>query len=539
MNERVLIFGIDGGTWSVLQPAMDQGYMPFLKSMVASGASGILESTLPAITPAAWGTFQTGVNPSANGVFDFAYWDKKTKESHYVTSRTLKPTLWEFASQAGKRVAIINVPMTYPPRAINGYTITGILTPSLKSDFTYPSSFKEELMQAVPNYHIFNLSNIQSFINNKDIIEFVQLMTDSIQNRAQAAQYLIAKEPFDLFMIQFQATDILQHAMWGYLDINHPDYDSSKHEYILKTFYQTLDLLMANLYKNFAKQMSIETTTLIVSDHGFEHHRKRFNLGNWLCRKGLLTPINHKPSIMKRLTRKLGVGKLLKTFLSHSAVDDLERIVKFKKEGYAWQSSKAYAFGRSGEGFIYLLEDDDAHRKKTKECIRNALSKEMDPETNKPIVSSIYDKQELYQGEYRDRFPDLIIEPSSGLSFTGNVLPDNNLYDPILPQKDLHIGKHHKNGIMVISGPQIQSSHTLHAHLQDIVPTLLYLFGLPIPQHLDGRIIQDLFTQKFTNDNKPNYIASELQKDYRSDQPSHSEDEEKEIRDRLKHLGYM
>ena len=85
MNRKILIIGIDGGTWTVLTPAINQGFMPYLKSLVDSGASGILQSTIPAITPAAWGSFQTGVNPGVNGVFDFAYWDKSENKAHYVS----------------------------------------------------------------------------------------------------------------------------------------------------------------------------------------------------------------------------------------------------------------------------------------------------------------------------------------------------------------------------------------------------------------------------------------------------------------------
>lgn len=138
MGKKILIIGIDGGTWTILRPAMDAGFMPNLKELIDSGASGILESTMPAITPAAWGAFQTGSNCAVNGVFNFAYWDKKDNKTHLITSATFPPTIWELASKAGKRVGCLNVPMTYPPREVNGCVVTGLLTPSLESNFTYP-----------------------------------------------------------------------------------------------------------------------------------------------------------------------------------------------------------------------------------------------------------------------------------------------------------------------------------------------------------------------------------------------------------------
>jgi len=119
-DRKILILGLDGGTWTVLKPAMEQGYMPFLKSQVDRGASGILKSTIPAITPAAWGGFQTGKNPGKTGVFDFAYWDKKDKKNRYVSAHDLGETFWDIISRYGKRLSVLNVPMTYPPKPING-----------------------------------------------------------------------------------------------------------------------------------------------------------------------------------------------------------------------------------------------------------------------------------------------------------------------------------------------------------------------------------------------------------------------------------
>ncbi|MHC4185139.1 MAG: alkaline phosphatase family protein, partial [Planctomycetota bacterium] len=121
MHRRVLIIGIDGGTWTILEPAIEQGHMPYLRSLRQAGSYGILQSTIPAITPAAWAAFQTGMNPGKTGVFDFCYWDIKQRRKRYVSSLSLERTIWERASQQGKRVAIINVPVTYPPKTINGY----------------------------------------------------------------------------------------------------------------------------------------------------------------------------------------------------------------------------------------------------------------------------------------------------------------------------------------------------------------------------------------------------------------------------------
>src|SRR5262249_16482210 len=72
---RVLIIGLDGATFDVLDPMIDRGLMPNLKRLVAEGSAGPLESTKPPIPPAAWTTFMTGKGPGRHGIVDFLRYD--------------------------------------------------------------------------------------------------------------------------------------------------------------------------------------------------------------------------------------------------------------------------------------------------------------------------------------------------------------------------------------------------------------------------------------------------------------------------------
>ena len=264
MKRRVLIIGIDGGTWRILKPAMDRGYMPCLKQWVDHGCSGTLESTIPAITPAAWSSFQTGVNPGKTGVYDFASWDRESREVRCVSADSLRNTLWEVAGRAGNRLATVNVPMTYPPKSINGYMITGIMTPSLGSNFTHPPNLKEQLLQAVPGYHIFNLVKTKRLRARHRAHAFVRQMNEIIDNRTAAAEFLIDKESLDLMMVHFQATDVLQHVMWGYMEEGHPLYDLKLRNFILSEFYSRLDEKLRRLRSRFEEKSGGDCLSIVV-----------------------------------------------------------------------------------------------------------------------------------------------------------------------------------------------------------------------------------------------------------------------------------
>ncbi|MCF7955498.1 MAG: alkaline phosphatase family protein [Phycisphaerae bacterium] len=538
---KILIIGIDGGTWDVLTPAINHGAMPNLKKIIDSSASGILESTMPAITPAAWGSFQTGVNCGRNGVFDFSYWDKLENKTRFVSSSTLQTTLWEMASDAGKRVATINVPMTYPPRKINGCMVTGILTPSLESEFTYPPDLKEKLLHAVPDYHIFNLQNAGTGSPHENFEGFIDQMVDIVDSRTKAAKFLIDTDDFDLFMVHFQTTDIVQHAMWGYMDENYPLYDANKRDYIFEHFYKHLDAKIKEVRDAFSAKAGDDFLTLFVSDHGQEAHKKRINLGNWLCDQGLLkiNPIRKKNRpLLKKITSTLKVGKLLRLFISEQSVKKMERSVGLNFEQIDLQNSSALSIGRSGEGFIYLLKDDEQENERLKDDIITGLKNICDPCTGEKVVKNVFRKEDIYSGSFMHRMPDLVVEPVSGYSFTGWYQLGEGLFHNVEPIVDFHIGKHHKNGIIIASGKDVRHSDTVKARLIDIVPTLLYYMQLPVKDDLDGQIVFDLFTDQFrqTNDTPGLKKYKEAPGKQESE---YSKKEESEIEQRLKDLGYF
>src|SRR4051794_39590636 len=114
--DRIVILGLDGATWTVLGPMIDRGVMPNLAALRARSAHGTLRSCIPPVTSAAWTTMQTGCAPTRHGVFDHRYYDAaagRMKVNH--SGRVRVPTLWSLLSDAGRSVAVINLPGTHPP----------------------------------------------------------------------------------------------------------------------------------------------------------------------------------------------------------------------------------------------------------------------------------------------------------------------------------------------------------------------------------------------------------------------------------------
>jgi hypothetical protein len=114
--KRVLVFGMDGATWDVIEPMMAAGELPNLKALSENGVRGVLESRNPALSPVVWSTIFTGRPHEEHGVLNW-----KTSQSRH---RKVK-TIWEMASERGLVTNIFNVPSTYPPIPINGVMVSG------------------------------------------------------------------------------------------------------------------------------------------------------------------------------------------------------------------------------------------------------------------------------------------------------------------------------------------------------------------------------------------------------------------------------
>jgi len=540
VKRKVLILGLDGASWRVLEPAVRQGHMPYLASLVDAGCSGVLTSTTPPKTPAAWSSFQTGKNPGKTGVYDFERWNRKTRTSDYVSSESLGVTLWDCLGQAGKRIAVINVPMTYPARPVSGVLITGLLTPNLNSRFIYPPDLREALLEHVPDYHIFNLRNTARTGSARRIHPFVTRLQEIVDSRARAAAFVFQREQADVAMVHFQATDVLQHAFWPMLCPDHERYDPETHELLCAAFYGFLDERLRRVCQAFVQGRADPVLTLVVSDHGFQTHHQRVRLGKWLVQKGYLSiraGARPLPWLRRRL-RRLD-GSVARRFFERTAVgrrlDRFRRRPTFRMD---FDHSRVFSFGRGCDGYLFFLEDDPAARQATQEQIRKDLMGLVDSRTGRPVVQEICPREAIYSGPRLADLPDWILRPAEGYSFTGNYEDGvRGLFAAVRFGRDFHAGMHHPEGVLIAAGPGVRCGRVEDARLWDVAPTVLAWLGLPVPEDMDGRVLQGLFTQPLTVQTaRPEAPAVPTES---SDTATYSPADVQDIEQRLRDLGYI
>jgi len=183
--------------------------------------------------------------------------------------------------------------------------------------------------------------------------------------------------------------------------------------------------------------------------------------------------------------------------------------------------------GREPQGIV----GSGAEYQKVCEALINELrSNWLDPRTNRPVVAQVLKKEDAYTGEYLFKAPDLVIVYRPGYSTSSNatfldfdgesVREVNTSSDAIAPYAQLIAG-----------GPCLVSGFAESCSLVDVMPSLLYLLGQPIPHFIDGQVISSMFTSSYRQQTPLKVVEDE------SDLLS--EEEEGLVVDRLRDLGYL
>ncbi|MCS6804808.1 MAG: alkaline phosphatase family protein [Acidobacteriota bacterium] len=546
-RQKVHIIGIDGATFRLIDPLIVQGKLPTFKYIIENGVRGVLRSTLPPNSAVAWSSFMTGLNPGKHGVFGFLALAPERDRVVLTNGAHVKAkTLWELASAAQRRVAVLNVPMTYPPRPVNGILVSGMDASFLKN-FTYPAEFGDELLERFPNYQI-----DFPFVQHKTFqAKLRQQLSELIDARKDAMLYLLEKTDPQLFVGVFTCTDRIQHHFWHCMDATHPKHHPAEEETIMADMYEQIDRALALILE----RMDEETTLLVLSDHGFCGSVERFLVNQWLWQKGWLRPVQ-RPRMsswsrvlraVKRSPRLYELARKVKSAwpgLKHLAVR--ERVIsRSLSDKIDWSATKAYYFppgirinlkGREPFGVVEPAQF---------ESLREALIEQLKAVRNErsaPVFDTIWRKEEVYAGPHSDLAPDIILVPSlSHLDARRNFSLGRRMRVQERGQlfvSDGPSGEHAPDGILLGIGRHLKRGFVLDgAQIVDIAPTVLYGLGLPIPTEMDGKPLTDIFTADFLSRTPPTFSSGKTESSVPEWQ--YDETEEEALRERLRDLGYL
>jgi predicted AlkP superfamily phosphohydrolase/phosphomutase len=492
----VLVVGIDGGTWDVFRPLAERGVMPNMRRVLDQGAHGELTSVVPWYTIPGWASLMTGANPGRHGLLHWVrsgvedYWESRRPGRPFTASTDLRlPTFWDVAGAAGKRVAVVNMPLTFPAWPVNGVMVTGLLTPA--GDIP-GQSHPEGFLADYPEYRVDlrHAKGREAEGSLPPLQQLLQEMVDVTESRRRLMTDLTSGDR-DLMVAVFVGMDRVSHRVWPQQERLLAGDESTwgELEGLLAAYYRSLDSVIGSLLEAAGP----DATTLFVSDHGFGRGPDRkFRANAWLRDAGYLALRGGR---MQQAAHASGGLKKV----ASRAVKAYRRRARRPAEhvGVHMGGTRAYAVhfswcpvfgiavnerGVKREGSV-----DPADVPALLDRLTEDLLRIEDPDASGAVVLRVMRREEVADGPELARLPHLFVELDPRY-FPDDGLRRREVFEPL----QTNSGRHTRPGLLGAFGARVNRSFEGAARIEDVAPTVLALLGLEATADMDGKVIGGL-----------------------------------------------
>ncbi len=487
MRRRVLVLGLDGGTFDLLDPLARAGDLPFLTGLAKSGTRSVLPSVYPAKTIPAWYSFATGRDPGQLGIFGFQEPDGGPGRSHIV--RTFRPAnaLWDTLSRSGAKVGVLNLPIDsgYP---VHGFLLPGFFSPA--SD-TFPRGLRSQIEGALGCPYPGELP----VYRGRDRTQWMSAATRAVEQRGRIAALLAQRERPDFLFVLFRETDRIEHQMWAELD---RPVDAIPTD--LRAFWRSVDAACAQVDRAFREGGS-ETLTLVISDHGHGPVRSDFLTNRWLAQEGFLRfrrtdGLRGRRLLSRAILRSQryavgrAIGKPVAELLRSRPLGPVSRAIggptTFEETApqIDWDATLAYSYPVP-EGIYLNPYNPELTAERKAEVVRQ-LKDRLARYTDARI--EVLDPREIYRGQNLSRAPALLIrvdgmatEPFMDFRYETALIRDR-------PTFFYGTGTHRMNGVFLAAGDGVRPGASVGSPtLIDVAPTILEAMGATPATDLAGR----------------------------------------------------
>jgi predicted AlkP superfamily phosphohydrolase/phosphomutase len=535
---RTLVVGFDGAVLSLADRWMAEGRMPALAQVCRDGSAGPLRSVFPYNSAVAWTSLCTGASPGRHGIFDFVLPSRGQYRLRVAGREDRRvPALWNYASQAGARVGVINIPATFPAEPVNGVMVSGMDAPRLDDRAVHPAGYLARLRELAPDYRI--LSNAAAEAGRGDFEAAERELVEALRARSHFACALAKARDLDLLMINLEATDGAQHFFWQHFDPSHPRHDpaaATRWGDAIGRVYEATDREFGRLIEAYAPD-----TVFVVSDHGgVPTNDWVLFLNDWLVGEGFLRLRQRSgSSLTRRLYGELRarlpvpVRRRLRRLLG-GAVDRARETALYGDVD--WSRSRAYAQMQSGVRLnLAGREPSGIVSGADREAVLEELSARataLRVPGGAPVFAAVRRADQVYVGDAPGGW-DVVLELNAGLHVRSRNTTPRSGY--LLPLREtgmyLPSGVHGPVGMVAASGKGVEARGRVEeCDIHQVASSVLAVMGVPAPD-LDGRpfgFVTATAVSSGASLGDPAATGAGL-----------DEQEEAEVLDRLRGLGYV
>jgi len=494
--ERAFILEVAGPTLDFLVERRDA--LPNIGRFLDQGAWGRLRGKPHPGAPQSFAAVLTGRNPGATGLFDTFAFEAGGYERAPSDLRLLgRSRLYHLLADHGKRVGLLNVPLTAPVEPVNGFVVSG--DEGVGDQFAYPPEVRDALVAAG-----YVVPFGASYAPGRER-EFADHALRVLAMRRRAALELFGDGRCQFGMLTLHLYGELLHAFWKFYDERHPDYRPAVEVFggrdpLLETLRGIDDLL--------GELVALAGPRALVIFMGAWGHRlvhSKVHLNTVLAHGGDLRFRPNARTGLKRVMFRLGVTSAAAERLAHRL--NLWKLFHYKMargqrakvtgatflslRDIDWSRTRAMAVGPAGGVYLNVRghrpeglippEEYESER----ERLRRQLADLRDPRNGEPMVERVCTRDELYRGEQVTHAPDLVVEWRPGYAGDGAFAGGGKLVSPAPPNLS---SDHSTEGALLAFGAGITPGRH-DAALEDVAPTVLRALGVPVPAGLDGAVL--------------------------------------------------
>ncbi len=379
-KSRLFILALDGTPFTLLQQLFREGVMPNLKKLAEESVFKQMDSVQPPVSSSAWASFMTGKTPAQHGILGFV--DRTPADMNWYVPNAdhlRAKTIWQILSEQGKRVFVMNVPVTFPPKPINGISVCGFLGNDIRKG-TWPPEIGTLLKAR--GYRI----DADTEMAKTNLPAFMEHLFAVLEKRIETMRHFYAQERWDVFMTHIMETDRLHHFFWEYFEKGHVQYKTR-----FMDLYRRIDTEIGHILAESAG----DTAFLFLSDHGFCTLRQAVYLNRWLGDNGYL-------------------------FFNATLPADLHAIAAHTR-AYSLYPGRIYINlkGREKEGSV----QPGAAYEQLRSELTQGLKTILDP-SGRPVIKAVLHREEVYpeaSDEELLQLPDLIAIPHWGYDLKGDL----------------------------------------------------------------------------------------------------------------------
>lgn len=471
----VTLIGLDGATWDILRPLLDDGHLPNLSQLAENGFSGTLYSTVPSRTSPAIPSLYTGCDPSELGFLGFTKPNGETISADDIDI----PRIWTILDHHNIHSSVVNVRTTYPPDKTGGVVVAGDPAPGEDSGYVHPP----DLHDRIEGFRAEELDHRR----HKELVpatehaeEVTDISIEILNRRFESFMQILSTEDSQFNMFWIGGTDFLQHRLWG-------------HSEQLKRFYKAADECIGRVLEG------TEDDVFILSDHGFSAPSEwSFHLNQWLYEEGHLELYGGRFGGQAIRTGQTLAQQYIPTKYLHRILNYLNEESEDNQDPPWFDRSYLNIPGVKPDSTAQLASPSTIHinavgenRQRVANEIISKLKSVQTP-AGTPAIKNAWLAEDLYNGgRYGDDLPDVFIQAGDSVGVDPQIAPAT--FSEKNTQRTGHI--HSREGVWMGSGPSIDvQSEVFDATITDVAPTILHMLRVPVGEHMHGSVQRDLLT---------------------------------------------